>query len=341
MDYKKVLLLVTVLTVLPYSASASYTFLTDYVSGNPFIFNISSYGSVNNYYNITNITNITYSGGNTSDQIFGVCNNYSFSLISEPKWFNNYTAFNSSWSSTFNSSYNALLNNVSNNTHYFDGYDSSYFCPLNSTACGGTSSSFVATNSYKNYLVNGTWIVMDEGATALTASTASSTINSIHFVPFLTTRNVTFDAIALTISTANARSNCTIGIYNDTGNVYPMALLPNTTFEVNLSSANTTYFVKNKTFNPLTLKNNSLYWGAFNCNNITTMKVYGIPNAELVQILGISIYANSVYNNNYRLAYTQNSTLPSIVSNGATMLALTNPFLPYMRIRTDITGTVV
>jgi hypothetical protein len=58
------------------------------------------------YYSINNpFGYINYTTGNTTDEIFSVCNNNTFSTISEPLWSANYSAFNISWSSTYNSSY--------------------------------------------------------------------------------------------------------------------------------------------------------------------------------------------------------------------------------------------
>ena len=39
-----------------------------------------------------------FTGGNTTDEIFGVCDNSTFSPIAEPLWSANYTALNTSWS---------------------------------------------------------------------------------------------------------------------------------------------------------------------------------------------------------------------------------------------------
>jgi hypothetical protein len=81
------------------------------------------------YYSINNPFNfINYTTGNTTDEIFAVCDNSTF-LKSfdelDPWWEANYTALNNSWSSTFNSTYDdfvtANVSATSNNSLYCYG----------------------------------------------------------------------------------------------------------------------------------------------------------------------------------------------------------------------------
>jgi hypothetical protein len=108
-------------------------------------FNITSLMS----YYLNNVTERGFftSTFNTSYDAFRTAN-YS----AKTDYVNNATE-RSTFTSTFNTTYhNFVAANVSNNTAYLEGYLSTFFCPLNSSACGGTG------GGVNYWLVSGSWM---------------------------------------------------------------------------------------------------------------------------------------------------------------------------------------
>jgi hypothetical protein len=107
---------------------------------------------------------INYTTGNTTDEIFSVCDNSTFSPIDEPLWAANYSALNDSWSSTYNSSYLTSSYNttydalVSDNTSWNESIAAELFYGISNPFNFFNDSTVLNVNSsiYCSYMDNST-----------------------------------------------------------------------------------------------------------------------------------------------------------------------------------------
>lgn len=116
---------------------------------------------------------------------------------------------------------------------------------------------------------------------ALITSTTSPAVGTLFALPLVVSKTTKFDIITFTIST-NGAANAHAGIYRDTGNCYPGALIFDTG-DIDCSTGNTkntTITSASQIFQP------DLYWLAWEAS-AATIQIRGVPgNSSLMGILG-------------------------------------------------------
>jgi len=160
-------------------------------------------------------------------------------------------------------------------------------------------------------------------ATQGTPTTLSITNNTIYATPFCVGRTITIHQIESEVVLAGQRSDCRMGIYNDTGNGYPEKLISGS----DVSSANTdSVGIITKTFAQDKLLLDGLYWLAMDCNAGQTSSIildssnYTQGKSSMTENAKITVGAN---NNRILLAVLHlNSNVGTITSVkiGATSL---------------------
>ena len=99
--------------------------------------------------------------------------------------------------------------------------------------------------------------------------------------PFVVPKTIKIDQIGLSVSTLAGGSSCHAGIYTDTGNDVPSALV--TGSDVTLTTTSTGLKTGSVS---ITLQGNNLYWLAYTCSTATTLKVVTIPVTSVPNVLG-------------------------------------------------------
>jgi len=169
--------------------------------------------------------------------------------------------------------------------------------------------------------------------TAATATTRVTYISSsyMHFYPFRTEYGYYIDQLNFMVTIANT-TWCMMGVYNDTGRLYPDRLLVNTSL-LNCEATGQ----KQQNFTPLYLKSNSVYWIAFGCNTSNTSTLRGHNVYALEDFFGTtSTDTNSYIYGRYAsvpINYTQYMPLTFPVTSSTTQAA--PPFVKW-RVRTGI-----
>ncbi len=149
------------------------------------------------------------------------------------------------------------------------------------------------------------WYSSPNTGTALT--TGAPTVNRLRAIPFVVSKVMTVDQMAVNVTTAGTASNVRVGIYADNGNNYPGALVVDAGTAVTTSTGVKTF----TTGLPVTL-DPGLYWLAHTADGSAAATLRTFAVASLHPVLG---YA---------------STLPTNAQFGwdvsRTYAALPNPF---------------
>lgn len=123
------------------------------------------------------------------------------------------------------------------------------------------------------------WYSSSDSAYNFSATTYTTTANTIRVTAFYASKVMTIDAMAMNITTASAGNNCRVGIYNDNGNLYPSTLVVD-------AGVQSTTPVGTKVFTtgmPVTVQP-GLYWLAHTCSVNAIMR--GISSIGMVNVLG-------------------------------------------------------
>jgi hypothetical protein len=146
---------------------------------------------------------------------------------------------------------------------------------------------------------------------ALLISTTGPTVNTLYAMPFIVARTTKFDLISAEVTTLGSASNLRLGIYADTGNCYPGALIFDSG---NISAASTG--IKDSTITAsLQVFNPGLYWLTYE-NSATVPQIRILPASGYLALFpgtfgtGIPGYA-------YTVAHTVGA-LPNPYTGGAT-----------------------
>jgi hypothetical protein len=147
---------------------------------------------------------------------------------------------------------------------------------------------------------------------ALLTSTTGPTVNTLYAMPFIVTRTTKFDTISFELTTTGAGSNARVGIYADTGNCYPGALIFDSG---NISTASGTGVKDSTITSSLQIFSPGLYWLTYE-NSATVPQIRILPASGYLSLfpgtLGTAIPAYA-----YTVAHTVGA-LPNPYTGGAT-----------------------
>jgi hypothetical protein len=147
---------------------------------------------------------------------------------------------------------------------------------------------------------------------ALITSTTGPTVNTLYAMPFIVARTTKFDTISFELTTTGAGSNARVGVYADTGNCYPGALIFDSG---NVSTASGTGVKDTTITSSLQVFNPGLYWLTYE-NSATVPQIRILPASGYYAFspgalgTGIPAYA-------YTVAHTVGA-LPNPYTGGAT-----------------------
>lgn len=152
---------------------------------------------------------------------------------------------------------------------------------------------------------------------SLLTSSTGPTVNTLYGMPFVVSTTTKFDTIECEVTTGGASSNIRLGLYRDTGNVYPGALIFDSG---NLDSSTTgaksaTITAALQTLQP------GLYWLTYE-NSATVPQIRALPGVNTC--IGIIGYPTPFGTNGQGYVYTVTHTvgaLPNPFSAGATIRA--------------------
>lgn len=146
----------------------------------------------------------------------------------------------------------------------------------------------------------------------LTGSPLENTLvptNAIDVLPFVVTESQNFDRIAIRVTTAVA-GNCRLGIYADSGDVYPGNLILDAG-EVDTGTTGVKEIIISLNLTP------GLYWLARVFNAQPYIK--GIPSNSIIPVLGMDSTISGSPATGWRKNYTY-GTLPNPFPAGGSML---------------------
>ena len=173
------------------------------------------------------------------------------------------------------------------------------------------------------------WFSSPNTGTALT--TGAPTVNNLRAIPFVVSKVITIDQMAINVTTVGAggTGNARIGIYEDNGNSYPGALIVDAGTNITTSTGVKTF----TTGLPVTL-DPGLYWLVYVHNNTTTAPtIRSFAVASLIPVLG---YASTLPTNQqfgWSVAFTF-AALPATYPTGA--VAITAIPIPAIFVRTSM-----
>ncbi|MDR3781855.1 MAG: hypothetical protein P4K92_00890 [Candidatus Nitrosotalea sp.] len=152
------------------------------------------------------------------------------------------------------------------------------------------------------------------------SSTIISTASKLGATPWIVPHTITIDKIQAEIVVAANPTTCHVGIYRDSGNVYPQTLVPGSdvgTFTTTTPGVKTLIFGT-----PITLTK-GLYWQAWACGT-ATMPAFRANSVDAIPpVLG---YVNAMGPKGFGTAYSANfvyNSLPATYPSGAPILAST------------------
>lgn len=162
------------------------------------------------------------------------------------------------------------------------------------------------------------WYTSPNTGTALT--TGAGTVNVLRAIPFVVSKIMTIDQMAINVTTVGAggTGNARIGIYADNGNSYPGALVVDAGAAVTTSTGVKTF----TTGMPVTI-DPGLYWLAYVHDNATTAPtVRALAVASLNPVLG---YASTLPTNaqfGWSVAFTYAALPATFTAGGAAITAV-------------------
>ena len=190
---------------------------------------------------------------------------------------------------------------------------------------GGITKSIISNTVSRDYVRTGgtNWYSLNTGHTA-PANTAVVT-NVIRAFPLISGANgFSADRLAIDVGSSAGGSNCIVGIYTDTGNLYPSTKVVDggvfSTATTGLKSATVSF-----SLNPGTL-----YWAVYNCSGTPSLRSHAVNS--IPPVLGFTGAAGAGQNIvGLTAARTYDGTLPASFPAGATNLLNTNAPIILMR----------
>ena len=184
------------------------------------------------------------------------------------------------------------------------------------------------SNNYNTYFLNGSYYTGNMNSEPPSTTTAPAT--DLRAYPVIFGKNLTISSIGMKSASSVSNTSCIVGVYNDTGNIFPDKLL----FNMSPTNMGSTSFLS-ATVNNVKLEKDKIYWFAGKCNT-----TYARPNAiiqrSVIPILGALQTANSLYTVYTNTSTISNMTMPSVFPLSATRGANVVPIMVYVRVRTDI-----
>jgi hypothetical protein len=173
------------------------------------------------------------------------------------------------------------------------------------------------------------WYSSPNNGTALT--TGAPAVNKLFAIPFVVSKIMTIDQMAISITTAGAggTGNARVGIYSDNGNSYPGALVVDAGAQLTTSIAVKTY----TTGLPVTL-DPGLYWLVYVHDNSTiapTIRAFTVSSLNPVLGYASSLPTNAQFGWSVTFTY---AALPATFTAGGT--PLTAIPIPAVFIRTSL-----
>lgn len=150
----------------------------------------------------------------------------------------------------------------------------------------------------------------------LIASTTSPAIDTLWALPFIVPKTTKFNVITFNVTTLANPSNARAGIYRDTGNSYPGALI----FDTTAISCATTGAKDTTITSGLQILPTGLYWLAWECDTASPLQIHCLSGitGSMIGIQGYS--SNSTLSRyGYSVAHTFGA-LPDPYTVGATIL---------------------
>ncbi len=151
------------------------------------------------------------------------------------------------------------------------------------------------------------WYTAPITGTALTTGAPSA--NVLRAIPFITSRRITLDSIAINVTTA-ATGYTRLGIYADNGNVYPGSLIIDAG-AVDTGTTGVKALTINVTLDP------GLYWLVAVSNAAPTIRAFAV--GSLIPVLGYASGLGTAASFGYSVAFTY-GTLPSTFPSGAALI---------------------
>lgn len=173
------------------------------------------------------------------------------------------------------------------------------------------------------------WFSSPSTGTALT--TGAPTVNNLRVTPFIVSKVMTVDQMAINVTTAGAASGCTadVGIYADNGNSYPGARVIDAGSAVVSATG-----VKTFTTNLPVMLDPGLYWLAYEHNCATTVPtIRSFAVASLIPILGSASTLPTNQQFGWSVAFTY-AALPATYPTGAS--TITAVPIPAVFVRTSM-----
>ena len=153
------------------------------------------------------------------------------------------------------------------------------------------------------------WFTSPVTGTALT--TGAPAANTLYAIPFIVSKVMTIDQMAINVTTLGSGSTPRVGIYADNGNSYPGALV----VDAGTQSGGATGVKTYTTGLPVTL-DPGLYWLAY-VTNATAPTIRTFAVASLNPVLGYSSALGTAPNLGWSVAFTF-AALPSTFTAGGT-----------------------
>jgi hypothetical protein len=190
----------------------------------------------------------------------------------------------------------------------------------------------------RNFQSNGTYMTIQIGAAAPITTGLSPVSTKISYWPFITgSKRISMDRISIPlVSWGNVSTMCNLAIYNDTGNINASTLKWNGSA---LPLINNTVLV-NWSISPIiTMKSNSIYWIAYQCNASGTIKLLYPETRFLSNVLGYNVAGSNMYTDLSTTA-TYNGTFSTTPGTQTKEAAINPPFFIFST-RTDGEGTII
>lgn len=161
------------------------------------------------------------------------------------------------------------------------------------------------------------WFTSPTTGTALT--TGAPAANTLYAIPFIVSKVMTIDTLAINVTTLGSGSTPRVGIYADNGNSYPGALVA----DAGTQSGATTG-VKSYTTNlPVTL-DPGLYWLAY-VTNATAPTIRTFAVASMNPVLGFPSTLGTAANLGWSVAFTFGALPSTFTAGGAGITAVPIP----------------
>jgi len=156
--------------------------------------------------------------------------------------------------------------------------------------------------------------------TAATFTTLTISANTLYATPFFVPHGARFDSIAINVTTASSGRMARVGIYTDSGDAYPYALVPGTDVgELDVGTTGVKQNVIDVTLHP------GLYWLALVSNGSPTLRAIPVGSLDS-EVLGLGSDLGTVPGVGYTISYTY-APLPSTFPTGASIHTSTIPLV--------------